>query len=86
MSWVQEQIIGFVRDYVDNISDKFKYDKTIMGKVVSVGTTTAVCEVSGEEVTCRIKDGITIAVNDIVIIKVPNNNGNKKYIDGKLKK
>ena len=84
MGFVQDQIISFVRDYLDNSSDKFKYDRTIMAKVVSIGTTTAVVEAAGEEITCRIKDGITIAVGDVVIVKIPNNNGNKKYIDGKL--
>ena len=39
-----------------------------------------------EKKLCRVKDGISISVGDIVIIKVPNNNANKKYIDGKLAK
>lgn len=86
MGFVQEQIINFVREYIDNISEHLKYDKTTMGKVISVATTTAVVESAGENMTCRIKDGVTIAVGDVVIVKIPNNNGNKKYIDGKLKK
>lgn len=86
MGYVAEQIVSFVKEYLDNNIGSLKYDKTIMGKVISVGATTAVVEIAGQNVTCRIKDGITIAANDVVIVKIPNNNQNRKYIDGKLKK
>ena len=84
MGYVEEQIAGFVEEYFKLNADLLKYDKTIMGKVVSISSTTAVVESSGENFTCRIKHGISIAVNDIVIVKIPNNNKDYKYIDGKL--
>lgn len=86
MGYVSDQVVLFVREYLEANKDLFKYDRTIMAKVVSVGDTTAVVEVSGKETTCRIKDGVSCAVGDIVIVKVPNNNKDHKYIDGKLKK
>ncbi len=84
MSWVQEEIIKAIHVYVDGISDKLKYDKTIMGKVISIDSDKAVVEINGNNQTCRIKAGISIIVGDVVLVKVPNNNKNHKYIDGKL--
>lgn len=86
MGIARNSIIDFVQNYVDEIADTLKYDKTCMGKVKTVDTTTATVDVNGQTITCRIKDGITISTNDVVIIKIPNNNKNLKYIDGKLKK
>lgn len=86
MGYVQDQIVAFVREYIDNISEKLKYDRTELGKVISVSTKEVVVSINGQETICRIKEGISVAANDIVIVKVPNNNANKKYIDGKLAK
>lgn len=86
MGYVQDQIITFVREYIDNITDKLKYDRTELGKIISIDKKEVVVSVNEQEVICRVKDGISISVGDIVIIKVPNNNANKKYIDGKLAK
>lgn len=86
MGYVANQIIEFVRSYLDNNKDLFKYDRTTMAKVISVGTATSVVEFNGQQHTCRMKDGISIAVGDIVIVKIPNNNKDHKYIDGKLVK
>lgn len=86
MGYVADQIISFVKEYLDNNINNLKYDKTVMGKVKSVSAASAVVEIGGQNVTCRIKDGISIAANDVVIVKFPNNNSSRKYIDGKLKK
>lgn len=84
MGWVQEEIIKAIHAYVDGIADKLKYDKTIMAKVISIDGKTAIVEYSENQISCRIKAGIDISVGDIVLIKIPNNNKNLKYIDGKL--
>lgn len=86
MGYVANQIIEFIQEYINANKDLFKYDRTIMGKVISINSPTAVVECAGEQLTCRIKDGITIAANDVVIVKIPNNNKDYKYIDGKLVK
>jgi len=84
MGWVQDEIIKYVQTTIDGIKDKLKYDRTLMGKVKTLRASNADVEINGNTVTCRLKAGISIAVGDVVIIKVPNNNGNLKYIDGKL--
>lgn len=84
MSWIQDEIIKTIQTYVDGIVDKLKYDKTIMGKVVSINGDNAVVELTGDSQTCRIKAGIDISTGDVVLVKIPNNNKNLKYIDGKL--
>lgn len=86
MGYVANEIIKFVQEYLNNNKDLFKYDRTAMAKVISINTSTAIVEFSGQQHTCRIKDGITFAVGDIVIVKIPNNNKDHKYIDGKLVK
>lgn len=86
MGYVSDQIVNFVRTYLDSYIDTLKYDRTLMGKVISIADSVVVVELNGEHVTCRIKDGLSLSVGDIVIIKLPNNNKDKKYIDGKLKK
>lgn len=84
MGFVQDEIVKYVQAYVDSVMDKLKYDKTIIGKVISIGEKNAQVETGGNEITCRIKADIAIAVNDVVLVKIPNNNKNLKYIDGKL--
>lgn len=84
MSWIQDEIIKTIQTYVDGIVDKLKYDKTIMGKVVSINGGNAVVEITGDSQSCRIKAGIDISAGDVVLVKIPNNNKNLKYIDGKL--
>ena len=86
MGYAANAIIDFVRSYLDANKDLLKYDRTAMAKVISVDTSTAVVEFNDKQHTCRIKDGITIAVSDVVIVKIPNNSKDHKYIDGKLKK
>lgn len=86
MGYVSNQIIDFVKEYLNNNKDLLKYDKTLMAKVVSVDNSTAIVESSEHQFTCRIKDGIDFSVGDIVVVKIPNNNNDHKYIDGKLKK
>lgn len=86
MGIVAENIIYFVREYLNTQKNLFEYDKTIFAKVKSINGSTAVVNANNADMTCGIKDGITIAVGDVVIVKVPNNNNSRKYIDGKLKK
>ncbi len=84
MGWIQDEIIKTIETYFDSFSDKLKYDKTIVGKVVSISNNIATVEVSENQLTCRIKADINISVGDVVLIKIPNNNKNLKYVDGKL--
>ena len=86
MGYIQDQIITFVREYVNAMNDKLKYDRTEFGKVVSYDDKEAIVTINGENSVCKIKDGMNISVEDVVIVKVPNNNVSKKYIDGKFKK
>lgn len=87
MGYVADQIIDFVRDYVDTISDRLKYDKTETGVVKSISPANKpTVTINGRDQLCRIRDGLTVATGDVVIVKVPNNDYTKRYIDGKLKK
>lgn len=86
LGYIQDQIITFVREYVNAMNDKLKYDRTEFGKVVSYDDKEAIVTINGENSVCKIKDGMNISVEDVVIVKVPNNNVSKKYIDGKFKK
>lgn len=84
MGFVQDEIVKYVQTYVDSMMNKLKYDKTIVGKVVSISEKNAQVETGGNKITCRIKADITITVGDVVLVKIPNNNKNLKYVDGKL--
>lgn len=86
LGYIQDQIVTFVREYVNAMNDKLKYDRTEFGKVVSYDDKEAIVTINGENSVCKIKDGMNISVEDVVIVKVPNNNVSKKYIDGKFKK
>lgn len=86
MGIVADNIIYFVKEYLNTQKNLFEYDKTVFGKVVSINGTSVTIETNGSRMECGIKDGITIAVGDIVIVKIPNNNASRKYVDGKLKK
>jgi hypothetical protein len=88
MGYVQQQIVTFVHEYLDNMKDRLKYDRTEFGKVVSgiSDSKEYKVEINDKVVTCRIKNGVTVTSGDVVIVKVPNNNPKYRYIDGKLAK
>ena len=86
MGYIQDQIVTFVREYIDAMSVRLKYDRTELGKIISLDTKEAIVLINEEKCKCRIKDGINVSVDDVVIVKVPNNNTSKKYIDGKFRK
>lgn len=86
MGVVADQIVFFVREYLNTQKNLFEYDKTVFGIVDTINETTATVSANGSTMQCAIKDGISINVGDVVIVKIPNNNASRKYIDGKLKK
>lgn len=87
MGYVQNQIIEYVNAYLDNMKDRFKYDRTEIGKVDSkIDSKEYKVVVDDKVVSCRIKEGVSVALGDVVIVKVPNNNSKHRYIDGKLAK
>lgn len=59
-------------------------DKTLYGKVVEVGNRIKVL-INDVETYCKIKEGVSVNINDGVIVVVPNGNNSKKYIDGRIK-
>lgn len=84
MGWIQDEIIKTIETYFNSFSEKLSYDKTMVGKIISISNNIATVEVSENELTCRIKADINVSVGDVVLIKIPNNNKNLKYVDGKL--
>lgn len=56
------------------------FDKTMRGKVITPGDSSCVVEIDGEEYNCIVKRGVTVAKNDIVLIKFPQNNSADKYV------
>lgn len=63
-----------------------KFDRTLYGKVYSINGGNIGVLINDEIKDCRVKDGIDVIIDDVVIVKVPNNDENFMYVDGKLKR
>ena len=85
---IRKSIIDAIQTYVDNVSDKLPFDKTLIGIVLGNGTR----EGNKVQVADRIYDNVlsignTIyATNSTVKVCIPSNQNNNIYIVGSLSK
>lgn len=84
---IQEYLLNACKKLtLETIKQECNYDRTKFGIITELGSNYGIVKMNGETYKCKLKDGIDLAVNDSVIVIVPNGNFNMKYIDGKLKK
>lgn len=83
---IQESILSTIDYLLSNKLKSVKFDFTERGKVVSISSDKTSCdvEINGHVFTCKIRNGISISVNDVVLVKVLNNNYSDKIVDGKI--
>ena len=81
---IQESLMEAIDILTKEERKKLKFDYTKRGIVKSISGTDSVVEIDGEDCKCKIRNGISVAINDLVLVKIPNNNFSEKYIDAKL--
>lgn len=87
MNFIHKEILNAIDERIKHLISTLQFDRTYYGKVIEkTSNRIAKVEINGAVVECRCKDGITFNVDDVVIIKAPNNNFSYLYIDGKLSK
>lgn len=87
MNLIHKEILTAIDERIKHWISTLQFDRTYYGKVVEiVDNRIARVDINGAIVDCRIKYAISFAVDDVVIIKAPNNNFSYLYIDGKLTK
>ena len=80
-----KELANGIKGYVDKITNALPFDKTVEGKVTNI--TTSVYSILINKVTykCSRKlSNITVTVGEIVIVRVPQGNWNKIFIEGKI--
>lgn len=84
MNREQEELLQAVDILIKKRLETLGYDYTKTGVVKSISDNTCIVEIDGSESKCKIKNGISISVGDVVIVKIINNNYSNKIVDGKL--
>lgn len=79
MSGIQEEIYKAIDILTDKKIDALTYDKTVRGRVYSVGPNDCQVTINGTEYTCKYHTHVSI--NDIVYVKFPSNNSRDKYVE-----
>lgn len=85
MKSMEEMILNAIDNRFKIWEKKLKYDQTYYGKIRNITDTKCVVSINGVDYSARIKEGVSIIVNDVVIVKIPNGNFSFMYVDGKLK-
>ena len=83
---IQEAILKSIEKTIDIREKDLDYVRIIRGKVVSINVAKDECvvEIFGEDSRCKVLDGISISVGDIVLIITFQNNFQEKIILGKI--
>lgn len=85
MKWkdIQEQIYKAIDKITDSKLSSLSFNRYIEGRIVSIDTTNKKCTVKINESQSIIpyRDGLTLAIGDVVMIMIPNNNFSAKFVD-----
>lgn len=81
MNEFQREIYKTIDILVENKLKQLSFDKSKRGKVILAGDENCKVVIDGENYTCKVKKGMTVAKNDIVLVKFPQNNSVDKYIE-----
>ena len=84
MNEIQRSIIDAIKVQVNEKIKDLQFDKTCYGKVVAIRDDTCDVEINGEITQCKIRNGLQISVNDIVLVRLINNDFSNKFVDAKL--
>jgi translation initiation factor IF-1 len=82
---LNNNIFRTIDDVIKEYLRKLSYDKTLFGQVTEIIDNKVNVKFNNEIYKCRIKQGITILVGDVVIVKQIDYPDCKYYVDGKLK-
>lgn len=84
MNEIQRSIIDAIKAQVNEKIKNLQFDKTCYGKVVTIRDNICDVEINGEITQCKIRNGLQINVNDIVLVRLINNDFSNKFVDAKL--
>jgi hypothetical protein len=83
---LNKNIFRTIDDVIKEHLKKLSYDKTLFGQVTEMNGNKIDVKFNCEIYKCRIKDGVTVVVGDVVIVKQIDYPDCKYYVDGKLKR
>lgn len=90
MKWkdIQEQIYKAIDKITDSKLSSLSFNRYIEGRIVSIDTVNKKCtvKINESESTIPYRDGLTLAIGDVVMIMIPNNNFSAKFVDLKRPK
>ena len=84
MDEIQKSIVDAIKIQVNEKIKDLQFDKTCYGKVVAIRDDVCDVEINGEMTQCKIRNGLQISVNDIVLVRLINNDFSNKFADAKL--
>ena len=81
---LQKSLIDSIKILISHELRNFKTDITKRGRVHSVNLYTCVVEMDGEYHTCKLSDGISVNIGDVVLVSIPSGNFTDKYVTAKM--
>lgn len=83
MGNIQNEIYKTIDILVEQRLKELKFDRTVKGVVVAIGPNTCDVLINGEIYTCKCY--INTSINDVVFVKLPNNDNKDKYVESVAK-
>lgn len=85
---IQNKILKSIDIMVERMISNLNFNRYVTGTIVSIDTTNKKCtvKINGDESTMPYRDGLTLAIGDVVMIMIPNNNFSAKFVDLKRPK
>ena len=80
-----KELANGIKGYVEKITNSLPFDKTVEGKIISISGTVYSVLINKTTYKCYRKlYNISVNVNDVVLIRIPQGNWNKIFIEGKI--
>lgn len=79
---IEEKLLKSIDILIDGKLKKLKFNYYIEGKIISINSDgTYNVKINGSDEKLSTREGLSLVVNDVVLILVPNGNTSFKFID-----
>lgn len=85
---IQNEMLKAINIKIKSMISNLSFNRYIEGRIISIDTVNKKCtvKINDNESTMPYRDGLTLAIGDVVMIMIPNNNFSAKFVDLKRPK
>lgn len=85
---IQNEMLKAINIKIKSMISNLSFNRYIEGRIISIDTVNKKCtvKINDNESTMPYRAGLTLAIGDVVMIMIPNNNFSAKFVDLKRPK